>query len=74
VGRLRRALFTHDVRTLRKLAEGRVARGEPMPRVFEVPRWLAVAAAIDDIVLIAACSAPEEWEGLVCFHRAARRS
>jgi hypothetical protein len=62
-----RVLFTHDVATLRQLAYERVARGEPMPGVFEVPLWLGVGAAIEDIVLIVECTEPEEWRNQVCF-------
>jgi hypothetical protein len=62
-----RVLFTHDVATLKQLAYDRVARGEPMPGVFEVPMWLAVGPAIDDIALIAECSEPDEWRDRVCF-------
>jgi hypothetical protein len=34
-----------------------------MPGVFEVPRAFALAAAIEDLLLIAECSQPGEWEG-----------
>lgn len=62
-----RLLFTHDVKTMRQFAYDRVARGEPMSGVFEVPVWLGVGAAIEDIVLIATCSDPEEWRDQVHF-------
>jgi hypothetical protein len=62
-----RLLFTHDVNTLRQLAHDRAARGEAMPGVVEVPKWLAVGAAIEDIVLIVQCSEAEEWRDQVRF-------
>jgi hypothetical protein len=62
-----RLLVTHDVRTLRQLAYDRVARGEPMSGVLEVPLWLAVGAAIDDIVLVVQATEAAEWRDQVRF-------
>ncbi len=38
-----------------------------MPGVFEVGTRVAIATAIEDIVLLADCSLPEEWEGSVHY-------
>jgi hypothetical protein len=38
-----------------------------MPGVFEVPRTVAIASAIEDLLLIAECSRPGEWEGQVRY-------
>jgi hypothetical protein len=38
-----------------------------MPGVFEVIRETAVGQVIDDILLIAECSLPGEWEGQVRY-------
>jgi hypothetical protein len=65
--REKRILFSHDVATLRQFAYERVARGEPMPGVFEAPLSLPVRQAIDDILLIAQCSEAAEWDGQVRF-------
>lgn len=62
-----RVLFTHDVSTLTKHAYDRVDQGLPMPGVFEVSRETAVGQVIDDILLIAECSLPGEWEGQVRY-------
>lgn len=38
-----------------------------MPGVFEVGRSVPVGKAIDDLLLIAECSLPGEWEGQVRY-------
>lgn len=58
-----RVVITHDVSTLTAYAYRRVASGEYMPGVFEVSRYVSVAAVIDDILLLSACSVEGEWEG-----------
>jgi hypothetical protein len=62
-----RVLISHDVATLTAHAYVRVAAGEAMPGVFEVPRTVAIASAIEDLLLIAECSRPGEWEGQVRY-------
>lgn len=62
-----RVLLTHDVATITRYAYERAARGEPMPGVFEVSRSVALHAAIEDVLLVAECSAPGEWEGQVRY-------
>ncbi len=62
-----RVLITHDVSTMTAVAYERVAAGWKMPGVFEVPRSVAIAAAIEDLWLIAECSRPGEWEGQVRY-------
>ena len=62
-----RALVTHGVSTLSRHAYERVAAGQPMPGVFEVSNSLSVARAIDDLLLIVACSFEGEREGQVRY-------
>ena len=62
-----RILLTHDVATITAFAYERVRAGKPMPGVFEVGRTVAVRSAIDDIVLLATCSADGEWDGQVQY-------
>jgi ABC-type sugar transport system substrate-binding protein len=62
-----RVLISHDVSTLTAHAYARVAAGKAMPGVFEVPRNVAIATAIEDLLLIAECSRPGEWEGQVRY-------
>jgi predicted nuclease of predicted toxin-antitoxin system len=45
-----RVLLTHDVRTITRFAYERVARGEPMPGVIEIPSRASVAEVLDDLV------------------------
>jgi hypothetical protein len=62
-----RVVITHDVSTLAKHAFDRVAAGQPMPGVFEVPSVASVGQVIDDLILLAECSLEGEWEGQVRF-------
>ncbi|HKB01180.1 MAG TPA: DUF5615 family PIN-like protein [Gemmataceae bacterium] len=62
-----RVLLTHDVSTMTHYAYDRVARGLPMPGVFEVGRHVPLGTAIDDILIIAECSLANEWEGQVRY-------
>jgi hypothetical protein len=38
-----------------------------MPGVLEVGRGVPMRAAIEDILLLTECSAPDEWEGQVRY-------
>lgn len=60
-------LLTHDVETITRYAYDRVRAGNAMPGVFEVSRSVPIGGAIDDILLIAACSLEGEWEGQVRY-------
>jgi len=62
-----RVLITHDVSTITAHAYALVAGGRKMPGVFEVPRSVSVAVAIEDLLLISECSLPGEWEGQVRY-------
>jgi len=62
-----RVLLTHDVNTLTRFAYERVAQGLPMPGVFEVSLRVPISVAIEDILLLAACSLEHEWEGQVNY-------
>jgi hypothetical protein len=62
-----RALLTHDVSTLTRYAIDRVEAGHPMPGVFEIGRHVPIGGAIEDILLIAECSEPGEWEGQIRY-------
>lgn len=58
-----RVLLTHDVATMTRFAFDRIQAGEPLPGVFEVSRSVPVGLAIEELLLIAECSLPGEWEG-----------
>ena len=62
-----RVLLTHDVSTMTHYAYDRVARGLPMPGVFEVGRHVPLGTAIEDILILAECSQANEWEGQVRY-------
>jgi hypothetical protein len=65
--RERRVVLTHDVNTMVAAGYARVTAGLPFPGLFAVPQTLAVAQAIDDIVLLAECSSEDEWAGQVRY-------
>ena len=58
-----RVLLTHDVSTMTRYAYERVRDGGAMPGVFEVSRDLPVGTVIEELLLLAECSLPSEWEG-----------
>ena len=62
-----RVLLTHDVSTVTSYAYARVREGLSMPGVFEVSRKVSLAVAIEEIILLAVCSAAGEWEGQVRY-------
>lgn len=62
-----RILLTHDGTTMTRHAYDRVESGARMPGVFEVSRKVPVRSAIDDLLLIAECSRPGDWEGQVLY-------
>jgi hypothetical protein len=62
-----RILLTHDLRTIPNHAYSRIAQGLPMPGVIQVHRTLPVAAVIEQVLLIDACSRSAEWEGQVVY-------
>jgi hypothetical protein len=62
-----RVLLSHDISTPTHFAYERVKLGLPMPGVFEVSRAVPIGSAIDDILLLAESSLPNEWEGRVIY-------
>ena len=62
-----RVVLTHDVSTMTAHAYARVASGLPMPGVFAVSQLAPISQVIEDLVLLAECSLPGEWEGQVRY-------
>jgi hypothetical protein len=62
-----RVLLTHDVSTMTRYAYDRVRQGQPMPGVFEVSRQVPIGVAIEEILMLAECSLPGDWEGQVRY-------
>lgn len=62
-----RILLTHDRATMPDFAYVRVMAGQPIPGVFVVNDRLPVRQAIDELLLIDACSEQIEWAGRVLY-------
>ena len=62
-----RILLTHDRATVPDFAYERVAAGQAMPRVWVVDNFMPVGRAIDELLLLAECSLPGEWENRVLY-------
>jgi uncharacterized protein DUF5615 len=62
-----RVLLTHDVSTMTAHAYARVTGGLPMPGVFAVSQLAPISQVIEDLMLLAECSLPGEWEGQVRY-------
>ena len=60
-----RILLTQDAATMGVFARQRVVAGKPVPGVFEIRQTVPIAIALEDLVLIAQCSIPHEWEDRV---------
>jgi predicted nuclease of predicted toxin-antitoxin system len=62
-----RILLTHDRATMPDFAYARVITGQPMPGVFVVNDRISIRQAIDELLLIEACSEQAEWSSLVIY-------
>jgi hypothetical protein len=62
-----RILLTHDIATLVGHALARVAAGQPMLGVFAARSGGPIGSTIEDLALLAECSAHDEWDGQVRF-------
>ena len=60
-----RIVLTHDSATIPDYAYERLAAGERMPGIFILNDRLAVGPALQEIMLMAACSEQGEWNGRV---------
>jgi predicted nuclease of predicted toxin-antitoxin system len=63
----RRIVLTHDRATMPDFAYNRVAAGLPMGGLFVLNDRIPVRQAIDELLLIDACSDATEWTGLVLY-------
>ena len=62
-----RILLTHDAATVPFYSYERLSVGRRMSGVCVVPRGLAIAQVIEDILLIAECSDDGDWLGAVRY-------
>lgn len=60
-----RVILTHDIRTMPRFATQRIESGQSMPGLIVVPDQMPIGPAIADLLLIAACTESEEWEGRI---------
>ena len=52
---------------MRVFVKARLGAGKPMPGVFEITQNLPIGRAIEEIVIVAECSQPEEWYDLIQY-------
>ena len=62
-----RVLLTHDIATIPDYAHERVSAGLTMPGVLVVRSVLSIAPVIEEVLLIAGASEPEEWKDSVRY-------
>ena len=62
-----RIILTHDRATMPDYAYQRVTTGEAMPGVFILNDRLPVSQAIQEILLMVACSQQAEWSDRVVY-------
>lgn len=62
-----RIVLTHDRATMPDFAYDRVVAGRPMPGVLVLNDRLAVGQAIEELLLIEACSEQAEWVNRVVY-------
>jgi hypothetical protein len=62
-----RIVLTHDRATMADYAYERVAAGQEMAGVFILSDRLPVGQAIDEILLMVACSEQVEWHGRAVY-------
>lgn len=62
-----RVLLTHDVSTVTQWANKRFQRGEQIAGVIEVPQAAPIGRIIEDILLAATVSTPEEFENRIVY-------
>ena len=62
-----RILLTHDLDTMTRYANQRIAQGLPLAGVIFVRDTLPVAKVIDDLLAILGASEANEWEGRIDF-------
>jgi len=62
-----RILLTHDRATMPEFAHERVRADMPMPGLFVIGDRMPIGQVIEEILLLAQCSDPPEWEGIVLY-------
>lgn len=57
-----RILLTHDVATMTAFAYERINDNLPVAGIFEVPKYLSIGEAVEELILIAQYSLENEWK------------
>jgi hypothetical protein len=60
-----RILLTHDRKTMPRYAYNRLSEGKSIAGMIVMRRTIPVGKAVEDILLIEACSRSEEWIDMV---------
>jgi hypothetical protein len=62
-----RIVLSHDKKTLVPAARERVQTNLSMPGLFIVKHRVSIRALAEEIVILAMCSSPGEWEGQIQY-------
>jgi Domain of unknown function (DUF5615) len=62
-----RVLVTHDAATMIGFVHERIAAGLATCGVIELPKWLSIRQAIDELCFVIEGSTSEEWQGQVLY-------
>jgi hypothetical protein len=62
-----RVLLTHDVSTMTDYAYERLRAGQSIAGIIETPQSMPLGQAIEDLLTIAACCSPEEFENQIQY-------
>jgi hypothetical protein len=62
-----RIVLTHDVATMTRDAYARVNQGLSMPGLIEVSRELPIGFVIEEVLLIAQCGVPDDFDQQVQY-------
>ena len=62
-----RLLLSHDASTLIGFASDRIRSGTSTCGIIEVHRKASIQVVIEDLVMIAECLAPGEWDNLLKY-------
>jgi uncharacterized protein DUF5615 len=62
-----RILVTHELKTIPKLAYGRVRAGEPMGGVIAIPTSLGIGKSIEELAAIVECCEQADLQNLVTY-------
>lgn len=62
-----RVLLTHDVSTMTRHALNRFRANLAMPGIIAIPQGIAIGSVLDDLLLIATCSDPQDLSGRILY-------